>query len=195
MIKLIVQVILAVVLVGTSTAQAETGTLLVDIAPFTSEIKLKKKIQTQLESGGIEWGQGSNRIVFTMVNKRFVNFDLPEFTRFGTQKSLELQAGDYTVTCIGLVFHTAFSPEKVLSKGGYFNENLMTVHIDAGKITTLKILPIIRKQATFFLNFFVPELLASTIVDGTESAQVSLNAQTEHSIKWDDYSEDLKFRS
>ena len=70
----------------------------------------------------------------------------------------------------------------------------MTVHIDAGKITTLKILPIIRKQVTFFLNFFVPELLASTIVDGTESAQVSLNAQTEHSIKWDDYSGDLKFR-
>lgn len=196
MIRIIVRVILAVILVGAVTAQAETatGTLLVDIAPFTSEITLKKKVQKQLESGGLEWGQGGSRIVFTMVNKRFVNFDLPEFTRFGTQKSLDVPAGDYTITCIGLVFHTAFSPEKVLSKGGYFNENLMTVHIDAGKTSTLRILPIIRKQATFFLNFFVPELLTSTIVDGTESAQVSLNAQTEHSIKWDDYSGDLKFR-
>ena len=132
--------------------------------------------------------------MFTLVNKRFINFDLTQFTRFGTQKSLELPAGDYTITCIGLVFHTAFSAEKILSKGGYFNVNVMTVHIDAGSMTTLKVHPIIRKQATFFLKFFVPELLTTTIVNGTESAPVSLNAQTEQSIKWDDYSGDLKFR-
>ena len=197
MIKHIVGLIVAGIVAGTGIAQAETptGTLMVDIAPFTSEITLKKKVQAQLESGSIEWGQANNRVVFTMVNKRFVNFDLPEFTRYGSQKSLELPAGDYTITCIGLVFHTAFSPEKVLGKGGYFNENVMTVHVDAGKTTTLKIEPIIRKQATFFLSFFVPELLASTIVEGTESPQISLNAQTDHSIKWDDYSGDLKFRA
>ena len=184
-----------VFMVTVGIANADNGILLVDVAPFKSEIELKKKIQAQLESGGIEWGQTGNRIVFTTVNKRFINFDVNQFTRYGTQKSLELPAGDYLITCAGLVVHTAFSPEKILSKGGYFNENIVTAHVEAGKTTTLKIEPVIRKQNTVFMSFFMPDLLTSTILDGTESEQVSLNAQTDKSIKWDDYSGDLKFKA
>ena len=77
-----------------ATARAENGTLVVDVGPFTSEVELKDKIQKQLESGGIEWGQAGNRIVFTTVNKRFLNFDIAQFTRYGTQKLLELPEGD-----------------------------------------------------------------------------------------------------
>ncbi len=196
MLKQTLKILAAVALLGAwpAFAQPATGTLIVDIAPFSSEVELKKKVQKQLESGGIEWGQKDDRIVFTMVNKRFINFDLPQFTRFGEHKVLEIPAGDYRVTCIGLVFHTAFSVEKVLSKGGYFNEDIITVRVEAGKTTTLAIKPVIRKQATFFLNFFVPELLATVSIDDATSEPVSLNAQGPQSIKWDDYTGNLKFR-
>lgn len=192
--RILTQIAVALFFVSTL-AKAENGTLLLDVAPFTSEIKLKKKIQDQLESGGVEWGQAGNRIVFSLINKRFLNFDINEFTRYGMQKSLDLPEGDYQVTCVGLIMHTAFSPAKVLSKGAYFNENILTVHIAAGKTTSLKIAPVIRKQSTVFVKFFMPDLLASTVMDGTESAQVSLNAQTDKSIKWDDYQGDLKFKT
>ncbi|HMB56770.1 MAG TPA: hypothetical protein VKM35_06135 [Arenimonas sp.] len=56
-----------------ASAQQTTGTLVVDIPAFTSEITLKPKIKSQLDSGGLEWGQTGDRIVFTLLNKRFVN--------------------------------------------------------------------------------------------------------------------------
>ena len=119
---------------------------------------------------------------------------MPQFTRFGERKSLEVPAGEYQITCIGLVFHTAFSPEKVLSKGGYCNENVMIVHVGPRKTTTLSITPVIRKQSTFFRKFFVPELLATVSLDGVASEPLSLNTQGPQSIQWDDYTGDLKFR-
>ncbi|MFM2290051.1 MAG: hypothetical protein RL684_3194 [Pseudomonadota bacterium] len=178
-----------------TTARAENGTLVIDVGPFTSEVELKDKIQKQLESGGIEWGQTGNRIVFTTVNKRFLNFDIAQFTRYGTQKSLDLPEGDYVLTCVGLVPHTAFSPEKILSKGGYFNEGILTVHVKSGATATLKIRPVIRKQSTLFLKLYMPELMTTVEQDGGTSAEISLNAESEKSVKWDDYAGDLKFKA
>jgi hypothetical protein len=175
-------------------AQPVLGTLVVESAVFRSEVSLSKKVQAQLETGGLEWGQSGDRIVFTLVNKRFINFDLPYFTRYGETRSVDLPPGEYHVTCIGLVLHTAFSPEKVLSKGAYFNEDALTLKVEAGKTTTLAIQPVIRKQATFFLTYFVPELLATARRDDVSSEAISLNAQTAKSVKWDDYAGDLKFR-
>jgi hypothetical protein len=184
-----------VLCLSAGTARAADGTLLVDVGPFTSEVELKDKIRTQLESGGIEWGQAGTRIVFTTVNKRFLNFDIAQFTRYGTQKALQLPEGDYQLTCVGLVPHTAFSPEKVLSKGGYFNEGILTLHVAAGGTTTLRIRPVIRKQGTLFLKFYMPELMATVEQDGGTTAEVSLNAESEKSTKWDDYAGDLKFKA
>lgn len=173
----------------------QLGTLELTVAAFSSEVTLKPKIQTQLASGGVEWGQKGDRIVFTMVNKRFLNFDIPYLTRFGESRKLELPEGDYTITCVGFVPMTAFSVEKALSKGAYFNRNVMTVHVAAGKVTTLAMRPVIRKQATFFLTFFMPELLTSSTLDGTTTPELSLNEKTDASIKWDDYVGDLKFQA
>ena len=176
------------------TAAPTTGTLQLEIAAFTSEVTLKPKIQKQLASGGIEWGQKGDRIVFTYVNKRFLNFDIPFLTRFGETRKLELPEGDYAITCIGFLPATAFSVEKALSKGAYFNRNVMTVHVAAGKTTTLTMKPVIRKQATFFLTFFMPEMLASSTLDGATSPAISINEKSSASVKWDDYVGDLKFQ-
>jgi hypothetical protein len=43
------------------------GTLAINIAPFTSEVKLKDKVRKQLEGGGLEWGIANNRLVVTAV--------------------------------------------------------------------------------------------------------------------------------
>lgn len=174
-------------------AQQAMGTLVVDIQPFTSEVKLKPKIETQLKSGGIEWGAKDGQVVFTSVNKRFVNFDIPNFTRYGTQATNELPAGDYSISTVGLIPSTAFSPEKILAKGGYFNENVMTFRIEAGKTTTISIRPVIQKSSTLFVKIFMPDLLTTVTVDGVSSPEVSILAKTDKSVDWPNYSGALKF--
>jgi len=48
-------------------AQDANGTLTVNIAQFTSEKELPKKVDKQLRSGGLEWGVKDGLIVFTLV--------------------------------------------------------------------------------------------------------------------------------
>lgn len=176
-------------------AQQAMGKLVVDIQAFTSEVKLKKKVETTLKSGGLEWGAKDGQVVFTMVNKRFVNFDMPNFTRYGTQTTIDLPAGDYTITGIGLIPSTGFSPEKILAKGAYFNEKVMSFRIEADKTSTIVIRPVIQKNATFFLNYFMPELLTTTTApDGTSSSEVSIIAKSDSSLPWSTYTGPLKFQ-
>lgn len=192
---------------GSSAPGAGSGVLVVDVKPFESEIQLKEKVQRQLASGGLEWGQQGDRVVFSMVNKRYLSFDLQYLTRYGEQRRLELPAGEYHVTGIGFIIKTAFSPEKMLSKGAFFNEDILRLHVEPGRTTTLTIRPMIRKQSTMFLKFFVPELLAHVTIDGpvttgigggesgaeSTAADISLNAELPTSVRWDDYHGDLKF--
>lgn len=194
-LKTIVLTTVLVVSSFSASAQQATGKLRVEILPFSSEIELKEKVKKQLESGGLEWGAKDGQLVFTMVNKRFINFDLPNFTRYGTDTSIELPAGEYSVTGIGLIPSTAFSPEKILAKGAYFNEKVMSFNIEEGKTTTVKVKPVIRKNATFFLNYFMPELLVSIAPEGGEfGPEVSVIAKTESSVPWPAYNGPLKFQ-
>jgi hypothetical protein len=191
-------IVLTVLVVSSFSASAQqaAGKLRVEILPFSSEIELKEKVKKQLESGGLEWGAKDGQLVFTMVNKRFINFDLPNFTRYGTDTSIELPAGEYSVTGIGLIPSTAFSPEKILAKGAYFNEKVMTFNVEEGKTTTVKVKPVIRKNATFFLNYFMPELLVSIAPEGGEfGPEVSVIAKTESSVPWPAYNGPLKFQA
>jgi hypothetical protein len=178
---------------GSAWAQVATGTLVVDIQQFTSDVKLKKKVETTLKSGGIEWGVKDGLVVITAVNKRYVNFDIPYMSRYGTQTTVELPAGDYSITTVGLIPSTAFSPEKLLANGGYFNEKVMSFRIDAGKTTTITVRPVIQKSSTFFLKIFMPELLTTITTDGVASPEVSILAKTDASVSWPNYSGPLKF--
>jgi hypothetical protein len=175
-------------------AQAADGTLTINVAAFTSEVELKPKIQKQLQAGGVEWGVNGNRLVFTTVNKQFVGVDINEFTRFGTNTTLQLPAGTYTVHCVGLIPDGGMSVSKLLSKGGYFNENLMTFEVAEGQITTLDLRPVIKQNNTFLLKFFIPDYLTKVTFNGATSEEISLNARTDKSVKWDDYNGDLKFK-
>lgn len=178
---------------GLAMAQQAMGKLVVDIQPFTSEVKLKKKIETTLKSGGIEWGAKDGQVVITAVNKRFVNFDIPNFTRYGTQTTIDLPAGDYSITTVGLIPSTAFSPEKILAKGGYFNVDVMSFRIEPEKTTTISIRPVIQKSSTLFLKFFIPELLTTISHEGVTSPEVSILEKSDKTVAWPDYSGSLKF--
>ena len=170
------------------------GTLTINMAPFTSEVKLKDKVRKQLEGGGMEWGLAGNRLVVTSVNKQFVGPVIDHLTRFGTNASLTLPAGDYQISCVGMLYDGGLSVEKVLSKGAFFNENVLAFQIVDGKVTTLDIKPTIRASSGFFLKLFMPEYLATVTSDGAVTQQVSLNSRTEKSVSWDDYHGDLKFK-
>jgi hypothetical protein len=169
------------------------GTLSVEVAQFTSEIKLKDKIRKRLEGGGMEWGMAGNRLVVTNVNKQFVGVTINQLTRFGTSTSLTLPAGEYAISCVGLIYDGGLSVEKVLSKGGYFNENVMTLRIEDGQTTTVNVRPVIRASSGMLLKVFMPEYLTKVTFNGTSSEEVSLNGRTDKTVDWDAYDGDLKF--
>ena len=173
-------------------AQA-TGTLAFDSKPFTSEVDLKEKIEKQLKSGGLEWGVVGNELVVTLVNKRFINAEIPNLTRFGERKEIQLPAGQYTLTCVGLIPEGGLSVDKVLSKGAYFNENVLSFTIEPGETTVLEISSVIRKENTFLLKFFVPEVSVNVVANGVGFDSVPINLRDDKSIAWDDYSGPLKF--
>jgi hypothetical protein len=170
------------------------GTLQIKVAQFQSEVKLKDKIRKQLEGGGMEWGYANNRLVVTSVNKQYVGPTIDHLTRFGTNADLTLPAGDYVISCVGMLYEGGLSVNKVLSKGGYFNENVMTFRIEDGQVTTLDIRPVIRASSGMLLKLFMPEYIAKITLNGVESSEVSLNQRGDKSIAWDDYDGDLKFK-
>ena len=191
-----IRVLLALVLVGSAAPMAAhaDGTLTINIAPFVSEVKLKDKVRKQLEGGGMEWGQAGDRLVVTTLNKQYVGPTINQLTRFGTSANLMLPPGEYHISCVGLLYEGGLSVAKVLSKGGYFNENVMTFRIEEGQITTLDVRPVIRASSGMLLKVFMPEYIAKTTLNGEVSSDVSLNARGEKSIAWDDYNGDLKFK-
>jgi hypothetical protein len=174
-------------------AQDGPGTLVVDVKPFTSEVELKEKVETQLKAGGLEWGAAEGQVVIPLVPKKFINFDLPYLTRYGQKRSVELQPGTYRLTCVGFVPEGGLSVEKVLKKGAYFNLDLLTFEVEAGKTTVIEVQPTIHKKSTFFVKFFIPELLVRLIQDGVVKAERVINERTEQSIPWEQYKGPLKF--
>jgi hypothetical protein len=89
----------------TGTTQ-QTGTLALDLKNYTSDAKLPKKVQTQLEHAGLPWGIVEHTLVVPLLNQKFVKVDTLNLTRFGDQKTLEVTPGDYTITCIAHEFNS-----------------------------------------------------------------------------------------
>ncbi len=174
-------------------AQETTGTLLFDVKPFTSEVKLKEKIEKQLKTGGIEWGTAEGQLVVSLVNKRFIRFELPNMTRYGESKTLELAPGSYRLSCVGFVPEGGFSVDKALKKGAYFNLDVLTFEVVAGKTTTMEVYPTIKAESTFLLKFYVPQLFVKIVDEGVLRNEAVINDRTAASIAWDDYDGPLKF--
>jgi hypothetical protein len=174
-------------------AQEPRGTLVFDVKPFTSEIDLKEKVEKQLKSGGIEWGLAEGQLVVSMVNKRFIRFELPNLTRYGEKKTLELAPGDYRITCVGFAPEGGLSVEKALRKGAYFNLDVVRFKVEAGKTATVEVLPIIQKKSTFFVKMFIPNLVVKISEGGAAGAESVINERTPASIAWEDYNGPLKF--
>lgn len=175
-------------------SQDSQGTLSLKIKPFVSEIKLRKKIIKQLESGALEWGVSGNQFVTTLANKRFLNFDLPYMNRFGTSKEIKLKPGWYDITCVGLIYNGGLSLDEVLKKGAFFNLDILSFEIFEDKTTVLEISPNIEKSRSLFLKVYMPDLLLKIIENGQVKIEKSISQKYETSINWDDYDGPLKFK-
>jgi hypothetical protein len=186
-------VLAAAAALWTLSAQAATGTLVFDVKPFTSAVKLKEKIENRLKTGGIEWGAADGQLVITTVNKRFIRFDLPHMTRYGESKTLELAPGTYTLHAPSFIPEGGLSVEKALAKGAFFNMDLLTFEIAEGKSTTLEVHPTIQSESTFLLKFYMPQLLVKLVEDGVVRQELVINERTDKSIAWNDYHGPLKF--
>ncbi|MET0808722.1 MAG: hypothetical protein ABWX93_08210 [Pseudoxanthomonas sp.] len=170
-----------------------TGTLLVDIKPFSSEKELPKKVDKQLRSGGLEWGIRDNLIVFTMVNKQFIDFPISHLTRYGQSETLTLPAGEYRITGIGMEMTAGFNVQKILDRGAFVNNDVIVFRIEEGKATTLSINPVIRKDNAFVVDFWMPSMMASVAGGGGTGEEKALNLRGDASIAWPQYTGPLKF--
>lgn len=174
-------------------ATNSTGTLLVDIRPFTSEKPLPKKVDKQLRSAGLEWGIRGDQVVFTLVNKQFVDFPINHMTRYGQNEQLSLPAGEYHVTGIGMEMTAGFNVQKILDRGAFVNDNVLTFRIEPGKTTTLRINPVIKRDNAFTVNFWMPTMMASIAAESGAGSEIALNERGEKSMAWPQYTGPLKF--
>ncbi|HVY63999.1 MAG TPA: hypothetical protein VHH11_04175 [Gammaproteobacteria bacterium] len=194
-VRRLVPVLWCILGASSALAQGSTGKLVFDVKAFTSEIDLKPKMEQQLKSGGLDWGIVGRQLVVTLVNKRFIGVDIPNLTRFGDRKELDLPPGDYTLTCVGLIPEGGLSVEKVLDKGAYVNQDVLHFTIVAGKTTVLEADPVIKKHNTFFLKFFIPEIQVKVVADGAPAGDAVINTRGDASVPWPQYDGPLKFRA
>jgi hypothetical protein len=125
----------------------ESGTLVFDLKNYTSEAKLPKRSQKSLEHAGIRWGLLDHSLLIPLVSERDVKADTPYLTRFGEQKTLDIKAGQYTITCIGWEFDSiSRDQDKNLAKDAFFNTDVVTFDVQPGKTTTLQIVPTYRQS-------------------------------------------------
>ena len=171
-------------------SQSTTGMLVVDIKGATTDTHLSKAVQRRLENAGLEWGIADGKMVFTLVSKKFVNFDLSHFTRFGAMETVTVPPGEYKISCIGFINEGGLlNPEKALDRGAYVNADLLTFRVEAGSITTIEIQPVMQKQAGALVNLFMPDILVSP-PNGGEPVRIS--DKTERSLAWSTYAGPLK---
>lgn len=170
-----------------------TGTLVVAAEAFTSEKKLPKKVTKQLKSGGLEWGIRDDLLVFTLVNKQFVDFPINHMTRYDQREELTLPAGDYRVTGIGMEMTPGFNVQKVLDRGAFVNEDVVTFRIEPGAVTTLSIKPVIKRDNALMVDFWMPTLLVRVSQGAEETPEVPINTRGAQSIAWPQYTGPLKF--
>lgn len=141
----------------------------------------------------LEWGIRDRMLVFTLVNRRFLDFPIDHSTRYGSSEQLSLAAGEYSITGVGLEMSTGFNPEKILERGAFFNENIVTFRIEPGKTTTLSINPIIRIDRTFAINFWMPSMMAAVNSGEGTTTPIALNDRSDASVPWPQYNGPLKF--
>jgi hypothetical protein len=177
----------------------QSGTLVFDLKNYTSDAKMPKKAQKQLDHAGIRWGMLDNSVLISLLNSEYVKADTPYLTRFGEQKTLELKPGHYTITCIGLEFNsTSTDVDKALAKSAFFNNDIVEFTVLPGKITTLEITPVYVTESQWRLwvkfNIFMPELKVRVLEDGTPKGDdLVITQRTAKSVAWNDYHGPLKF--
>jgi len=174
-------------------ADVSTGTLVVEITPYTSEKPLPAKIEQQLKSAAVEFGVRDHQVVFSTVAKQFIDFPLSHMVRYGQSETLALPAGEYRITGIGLEVSFGFNVQKILNKGAFVNEDVMSFTIEPGKTTTLVIHSVYGRDTAGLNAFYLPNLMASLRGETGATPEQALNVRGEHSIAWPDYHGSLKF--
>jgi hypothetical protein len=171
-----------------------SGTLVVNIHGYDSEIKLKKSVQRQLAHSGVEWGIVGSELLITLVNRSYVAAELPYLTRYGESRSLELPVGEYTISCIGLVVDSVSRDiEAFLARSAFVNKDVLRFSIRAGQSTRLDVHSLIRKQkAGLLVRMFVPQVRV-VVQENAESAQGAIiSDRTSSSVPWGSYSGPLR---
>ncbi|WNH53183.1 hypothetical protein [Stenotrophomonas oahuensis] len=175
-----------------------SGTLNLQVERLASEVTLSTDQQEDVRYGGITWGLHGKEIVLVQVEPRFVDLDYGFTTRYGFSHSLQLPAGTYAVTVVGLEPRQSYSIERLMHRAAFVNSKIRTVTIEAGKTTGIRVAPVIPDEDA--TKPFIPTFLASITApdvsfEDTDKKQVpsAISLRGRSSIAWPDYRGAVKF--
>lgn len=179
-------------------AATATGTLYVEVERLQSEVPLSKTQREDVRFGGITWGVQGNELILVQVDPRFVDYDYGFTTRYGYSHAVQLPAGDYRLTVVGLEPRQSYSAEKQMNSAAFLNQGVRTVTIEADKTTSMRLAPVVLDEDA--LKPFVPTLLTVLTAPGqpigeAEKTQraVPVSLRDARSVAWPDYHGPLKF--
>lgn len=200
--RVISRILLAAALLsasGVCLAQVATGTLLMQVEKLVSEVPLTKDVQELIPTGGVDWGIKGNQLVLTVVDTRYLEFDYGFTTRYGYQHALQLPVGTYHLTAVSREPRRSFSERRLLDRATYVNRNITSFKVEAGKTTTVNVVPVIMDEDALNPAMYIPTLLAS-VSDASDDAAGSkpgrpraITLRGADSVAWPDYHGPIKF--
>ena len=110
-------------------------------------------------------------------------------TRYGAETTVEVPAGRYAISCIGLDVKLGLSTSKIVDKGAWMNTGASHVDVKAGETTTLEIHPEVRREMMGYVPLF---MVAPRVRQGSDGSLADICAQTGSSIDWPDYTGPFK---
>ncbi|WP_313455403.1 hypothetical protein [Stenotrophomonas sp.] len=180
------------------TALADTGTLFVQVERLQSDVPLSKTVMEDVRVGGVTWGVQGKQLVLVQADPRYVDYDYGFTTRFGHSHSVQLPAGEYQLTVVGLEPRQSYSTDKQMNRAAFVTQNIRTVRVESGKTTQLHIEPLILDEDA--VRPFVPTLLTlltdpDVSLEQTRKAArpTAISLRDQNSIAWPDYHGPLKF--
>ena len=133
-----------------------------------------------------------NQLVVVAVPNSLFDVEISNFSRYGTQQEIELPAGDYTLTCVGLVPSLAWDVPTLLRKSGFINHDVLHFAIKEGETTVLEARTTILKRRAALMPIHFREIVVTVLERGAPVAEAVINTRTASSIAWRDYHGPLK---
>jgi len=177
-------------------AEEQTGRLVFELKPYTSDFELRRAEAREGEELGLEWGflpEQPNQLLVSGIP--YVNWHVPNLknrSSYCTQQQVELRSGDYALSCLWITPSVGFTAGGLLRKSAFVNVDVLHFTIKAGDTTVLEARTQLHKTNVALQKIIFRDIVVTVVDHGSSVAAAAINARTEKSVPWADYAGPLK---